>query len=382
MRAVKPDTIFESIMNDDIVAFTSFTEREDFDKNDVLVSPFIIKGIRYSLLEVCCYYGATKCFSFLREKFDSEITKRCLLFSILSGNHSLVKECLKVVEPDDECMRYAILSHNIAFVTFLMIEYKLTINLFYCGCYHNLQAFFVYLDQTNDIKECFLYSPFFNIPSLCQYFLDHGASINDRDNALNKTALHVAACVNAVETAKFLIANGAIVNIKDNNGMTPLQFAARHNSKEMIELLIANGAIISDRNNENKSALYLSTENDAGDAAEALILHGANVNDSYNYGETVLHVAADLNKWNIVSVLVSHGAIINAKEYKNESTALHKAAMKGNTYIVKILLSHGADVNSKDSYRKTALDYAKENGNEKIEKLLISHGAIPNSMDN
>ncbi|EAY01517.1 hypothetical protein TVAG_107760 [Trichomonas vaginalis G3] len=177
LKIVKPSAIIQAIMNDDIVTFKSFTEREDFDKNDVLDAPIIFEKTNLSLLEACCYYGATKCFSLLREKFDLEITKRCLKLSILNGNYGLVKECLKVVEPDDDCMENAIISHNIALVTFLMIEYELTINLYYCGLYNSLQAFFVYLDQTNDIKKCFIYSPSFNILSLCQYFLDHGANI-------------------------------------------------------------------------------------------------------------------------------------------------------------------------------------------------------------
>ncbi|EAY12042.1 hypothetical protein TVAG_038890 [Trichomonas vaginalis G3] len=214
LEVVKSDTIFESIMNDNIETFTSFTEREEFDKNEVLVSPFFIDTTKPSLLEVCCYYGATKCFSLLREKFNSEITKRCLQFSILNGNFGLVKECLKAIEPDKECMEYAILSHNIALVTFFMIEYKLTIEVFRCGEYHNLQAFFVYLDQTNDIKKCFIYSPVFNIPSLCKYFLSQGANIYDRSPTNKQTALHIAAYLNAVESAKFLITNDAAINKK------------------------------------------------------------------------------------------------------------------------------------------------------------------------
>ncbi|EAY13372.1 hypothetical protein TVAG_424030 [Trichomonas vaginalis G3] len=89
-----------------------------------------------------------------------------------------MSECLKYQTPDSECMRYAIISHNIDFVTFLMNEYNIEIDLGYCGFYNNVESFLVHFDQTNDINKCFVYSWIFNIPSILEYFLLHGANIN------------------------------------------------------------------------------------------------------------------------------------------------------------------------------------------------------------
>ncbi|EAX88342.1 hypothetical protein TVAG_363420 [Trichomonas vaginalis G3] len=149
------NTIYRAIMYNNKEEFISFTEREEFDKNqkfegNLYTYPF--NGL--SLLELCCYHGAVDCFKFLRTKFNSEITQECLKLSFLGGNPEIMSECLKYQKPNDKCMEYAIISHNIDFVTFLMNEYDMEINLGYCGDYKNLESFLVYFDRTNDVNKC------------------------------------------------------------------------------------------------------------------------------------------------------------------------------------------------------------------------------------
>ena len=54
--------------------------------------------------------------------------------------------------------------------------------------------------------------------------------------------MHDAAWYDHKEIAELLIAEGADVNAKDDNGRTPLMDAARKGNKEIVELLIAEGA--------------------------------------------------------------------------------------------------------------------------------------------
>ncbi|EAY16835.1 hypothetical protein TVAG_447940 [Trichomonas vaginalis G3] len=176
---LKENTIYRAIMNNDLEVFISFTEREEFDENQKLRSslyPYFYYG--YYLLELCCYHGAVDCFKFLITKFNSEITKRCLRFSFLGRNQEIMSECLKQQEPDKECMKYAIISHNIDFVTFLVNEYIMSIDLSACKKYNNLDSFLVFYDQTNLLISCLIFSTMFNIPSLCEYFLSLGVDIN------------------------------------------------------------------------------------------------------------------------------------------------------------------------------------------------------------
>ena len=124
-----------------------------------------------------------------------------------------MSECLKYQTPGKECMEYAIISHNIDFVTFLMNEYHLDVDLYLSGKHHNLDSFLVYFDQNNNVVTCFVYSAMFRIPSLCEYFLSHDININAKDKD-RKTALHFAASENIKEIAEFLISHGANVNEK------------------------------------------------------------------------------------------------------------------------------------------------------------------------
>ncbi|EAY20660.1 hypothetical protein TVAG_163560 [Trichomonas vaginalis G3] len=187
---LEENTIYRAIMDNDKDRFIFCTEKEGFDKDQKIKSDLLphYKG-KYSLLELCCYYGAVDCFKFLRTKFNSEITETCLELSFLGRNHEIMSECLKYHKPDYYCMKYAIISHNIDFVTFLMNEYNIEINLTYWEWYNNLEAFLVYYDQTDEIDKCFVKSAVFDIPSLCEYFLSLGANINEKDiSGKNRTS--------------------------------------------------------------------------------------------------------------------------------------------------------------------------------------------------
>ncbi|EAY13661.1 ankyrin repeat protein, putative [Trichomonas vaginalis G3] len=294
-------------MNNDLEKFIIFTERDEIDQNQKLkcdLYPYSYEG--YSLLELCCYHGAVDCFKFLRTKFSSEITQRCLEFSFLGGNPDIMSECLKYQEPDEESMHYAIISHNIDFVTFLMNEFNIEIDLNYCALYNNLESFLVYFDQTNAINKCIIYSVMFNIPSLLEYFLSIGANINEKD-INGQTALHIAAENNSIETVELLISHGASIYEKDNYGKTALHVAAMHNNKETAEFLISHGANINEKNENGKTALHYAAMNYSEETAEVLILHGANINEKDNDGETALQIAATYNRIETAELLISHG---------------------------------------------------------------------------
>ncbi|EAY01923.1 hypothetical protein TVAG_068900 [Trichomonas vaginalis G3] len=117
-------------MYDDKEKFIYFTESNGFFKDQAFESDlYPCSGLGYSLLDLCCYHGAVGCFKLLRTKFNSEITQQCLELSFLGGNQEIMSECLKYQTPDEKCMEYAIISHNIDFVTFLMNEYNIQIRL-------------------------------------------------------------------------------------------------------------------------------------------------------------------------------------------------------------------------------------------------------------
>ncbi|EAY23074.1 ankyrin repeat protein, putative [Trichomonas vaginalis G3] len=375
------DTIFRAIMYNDIERFITFTEREGFDKDQKLKSSLYpnFHHIVYSLLELCCYHGAVDCFKLLRTKFNSEITYDCLKFSFLGGKQEIMSECLKYQKPYWTMMEYAIISHNIDFVTFLMNEYGIKINLKDCGKHKNLESFLVYFDQTNNIDESFVGSTMFDILSFCKYFLTLGANINAKYST-GQTALHIASENNSKEIAELLLSHGANVNEKNEYGQTALHKAAEHNSKEVVELLLSHGANVNEKNTFGQIALHKAAENNSKEIAELLLSHGANVNEKNIHGQTALHKAAKNNSKEVVELLLSHGANINEKD-KYKKTALHIAAYKNSKEIVELLLSHGANVNEKDYNGETALFIATVGNRKEIVELLLLHGANVNEKD-
>ncbi|EAX93924.1 ankyrin repeat protein, putative [Trichomonas vaginalis G3] len=376
------NTIYKAIMHNDLERFITFTEIEGFNKDKKLRSdlyPYFIKG--YSLLELCCYHGSVDCFKLLRSKFNSEITQKCLQFSFLGGNPEIMSECLKHQTPDEFCMKYAIISHNIDFVTFLLNEYNIQIDLECCGEYNNIESFLVSFDQTYDLNKFFVYSTIFNISSLCEYFLLNGANINAK-NIDGKTALHIATSKinNNKEIVELLLSHGANINEKDNYGATALHKAGYNNNKEIVELLLSNGANIDEKNSFGRTTLHNAACYNCQEIAKLLLSHGANINARDNDGRTPLHYATDSNRKEFVKLLLSQGANINEKDL-NERTALHIAAANCSKEIVELLLSYDAKIDEKDKNGRTALHIATKNCSKDIIELLLSYDANINEKD-
>ncbi|EAX87642.1 hypothetical protein TVAG_226240 [Trichomonas vaginalis G3] len=316
--------IYRAIMNDDIKNLIDFTERNEFDEDQKLKSklyPYSKEG--YSLLELCCYHGAVDCFKFLRTKCESEITDSCLQLSFLGGNPEIISECLKSKKPNKECMKYTIISHNIDFVTFLMNEHNIVIDLEWCGAYDNLESFLVYFDQIKDFNECFIHSTLFNIPPFSEYFFARIKDINIK-NQDGQTPLHYAAMNNSKDTAELLISHGANINEKDKGERTPLHYAAMNNSKETAGVLFSHGANINEKDIDRQTPLHHAVMNNRKDTAELLISHGANINEKGKGERNPLHHAAMNNSKDTAELIISHGANINENDI-NGKTALRLA---------------------------------------------------------
>ncbi|EAY01035.1 hypothetical protein TVAG_295690 [Trichomonas vaginalis G3] len=306
--------ISKAIINDDIISFIMHTESENFDANMTLLQSPLTRNETFSygisLLELCCFHGAVKCFKLLRTKFQLEITQNCLKYSFLGGNPDIVSECLKEQDPDEECMTYAIISHNIDFVAFLMNEYHITLNLNECIEYYNLQAFFVYLNSTKDFGTCLAVSTQYSLPELCKYLISHGADINSTDS-LGSTALHNATRYNRKEIVEFLISEGADVYAINEYKETPLHIAIENNFEDLAELLISHMSYVNTANNIRRTVLHYAAVQNNKLITELLISHGADINAKDSHGETVIQCAIRFHSKEVIEILISHGLSLN-----------------------------------------------------------------------
>lgn len=65
--------------------------------------------------------------------------------------------------------------------------------------------------------------------------VEYGADVNEKSNGM--TPLMIAARYNKVEIIKFLLANGAKLKTKDDNGFTALKYAELSNANEAVQFL-------------------------------------------------------------------------------------------------------------------------------------------------
>ncbi len=130
-----------------------------------------------------------------------------------------------------------------------------------------------------------------------------------------KTLLHKA-IENAWDTAaNFLLEQPDIsLDIKDEQGNTPLHRAIVKNQVEIVEQLLKKGASRHTQNEQGLNALDLATKNQRLEITKQLLKQGSRVNEIGPDGKTALHHAAAGQRADIVSLLIEAGANTTIKD--------------------------------------------------------------------
>ena len=179
------------------------------------------------------------------------------------------------------------------------------------------------------------------------------------------------------EIVKYIIENGANVNLINNYNNTALIYASEKNNIEIVKLLIKAGADIDHQGTNTFTALYRAIEKNNIEIVDLLIKAGADVNYRIQGGLTTLYYAR--NNLNIVKLLINGGADINLTDFKG-NTPLMYASENGNEDIVEFLIESGADINHQEQNNHTALIKAIFGRNRYIIELLIKAGADVNAI--
>ena len=135
-------------------------------------------------------------------------------------------------------------------------------------------------------------------------------------------ALHWAAYLDDLATARLLIDAGADAGARNELGVTPLVLACGNANPVMVETLLAAGA----------------------DATAAV-----------DTGETVLMGCARTGSVAAIRALLAAGAEVNSREPTEEQTALMWAVAERHAAVVTVLLDHGADVHARSRVRRRVI---------------------------
>ncbi len=101
-----------------------------------------------------------------------------------------------------------------------------------------------------------------------------GVDVNSRDVFGDNAGLHWAARLGLTEMARLLIDNGADVNIRNDEGYTPLHWAAGEGQKELVVILIVHGADVNAHNKRGWTPLRWAEAQSQKEIARILMAAG------------------------------------------------------------------------------------------------------------
>ena len=232
----------------------------------------------------------------------------------------------------------------------------------------------------------------------------------DISSDIKNRALILAAAGGSVDVCKFLLANDALINAKNEKGWTALRNAIVGGYFDIVQQLVECGANVNAVENNGLSCLHIACGLGHAEIAKYLIAKGAHVghkrgidtnlwfaarhshveivkllleldsNDiDINYcgedGSTALILSVQKQDMEMAQLLLQHGANVNQPN-SLDVTPLSVAASNGQLEIVSLLLQYKAEVNSLNFENHTPLYYAIVSGHSKVVSLLLQHGAI------
>jgi uncharacterized protein len=154
--------------------------------------------------------------------------------------------------------------------------------------------------------------------------------------------IFVASAVGNLERARQLVdAQPGLVNAVAKDGFQPLGLAAFFGRLEIVRFLLERQAEV---NSPSRNAMRVMP----------------------------LHSAAANRHLEIARLLLEHGAMVNARQ-ADDFTPLHAAAQNGQLELVNLLLDYGADIWAANAGGQTALDFARLSGNEAVVQFLEDH---------
>uniref|UniRef100_A0A0N4U4E9 ANK_REP_REGION domain-containing protein n=1 Tax=Dracunculus medinensis TaxID=318479 RepID=A0A0N4U4E9_DRAME len=204
--------------------------------------------------------------------------------------------------------------------------------------------------------------------------LQDEALIRDDNHRLS---LYYAAEKGDTTTLKRILEmDSSLIDIKDENGYTPLMVSSMCGNVDTMKMLLENGAQINHVDKEKHSAVHWAVVCGQLAALTVLLEKGANANIKDHQGAQPLHYATVMEDIPpergeaILHILLKYGALVNGKDVDGR-TPLHWASSNGNAAAIQSLIQAGGNQYELDRDRLTTLHCAASHGHVNILEMLI-----------
>jgi uncharacterized protein len=194
------------------------------------------------------------------------------------------------------------------------------------------------------------------------------------------TPLHEAVASRDADVVRNLVAGGADVDARDENGRTPLLLAAHADDPAMLRLLLDLGANVDLQDNWLDNPLLYTGVSGSVQIARLANEAGADPTITSRYGGIAIISASERGHVELVHYLLEESES-NVNHVNNLGwTALLEAIILGDggplhREIVRLLIAHGADVNLADGDGVMPLAHARSRGFDEIVTILRDAGA-------
>ena len=202
--------------------------------------------------------------------------------------------------------------------------------------------------------------------SILQLFLDY--RVDGVDTTYQRLTTDPSSSSNQLATSRNQVRVSASLDLKDNEGGSPLHYAIFRKSRFRFAMLLDAGASMKAADLNTISLLHLATERGSTGIVQILLALGADPSKpgSKKRVGTPLHCAILFQRNDIARLLLEQGSNVHATTVDHGQTPLHllcEQDLKGSAIeLTDILLEFGADSEARDHQNQTPVDLAMKHG--------------------